>query len=212
MTWFTWYWQDVQHAHKTNTWCASLTWCTWWCTWCTSCTSSTWRGACRQNDDICHSICIYIYHHHISTHTYKHQIVCIDTKYWYVYLYANILHTCIYANMQGYEVEHGGKTITIFSAPNYCDQMGNKGAFIHLDATLKVRVCCGVLQRVAACCSVLQCVAVCCSVLRFFWCPTAEIRWAIKEPSFISTPSLRYVCVAVCCSVLQRVGNKGAVI
>ena len=75
-----------------------------------------------------------------------------------------------------------------------------------------VAACCSVLQRVAACCSVLQCVAVCCSVLRFFWCPTAEIRWAIKEPSFISTPSLRYVCVAVCCSVLQRVGNKGAVI
>ncbi|KAG8342876.1 putative Tetratricopeptide repeat PPP5 TPR repeat region Calcineurin like phosphoesterase [Trypanosoma vivax] len=30
----------------------------------------------------------------------------------------------------GYEVEHGGKCITVFSAPNYCDQMGNKGAFI----------------------------------------------------------------------------------
>ena len=30
----------------------------------------------------------------------------------------------------GYEEEHGGKCITVFSAPNYCDQMGNKGAFI----------------------------------------------------------------------------------
>jgi len=30
----------------------------------------------------------------------------------------------------GYEVEHGGQLITLFSAPNYCDQMGNKGAFI----------------------------------------------------------------------------------
>ena len=38
---------------------------------------------------------------------------------------------------EGFEVDHGGKTITIFSAPNYCDQMGNKGAFIHLDQTLK---------------------------------------------------------------------------
>ena len=38
---------------------------------------------------------------------------------------------------EGYEVDHGGKTITVFSAPNYCDQMGNKGAFIHLDETLK---------------------------------------------------------------------------
>jgi len=33
----------------------------------------------------------------------------------------------------GYEVEHGGKCITVFSAPNYCDQMGNRGAFIRLD-------------------------------------------------------------------------------
>nr|CCC94596.1 unnamed protein product [Trypanosoma congolense IL3000] len=31
---------------------------------------------------------------------------------------------------EGYEVEHGGRCITVFSAPNYCDQMGNKGAFI----------------------------------------------------------------------------------
>merc|ERR1719230_790392 len=34
---------------------------------------------------------------------------------------------------EGYEMEHDGKLITIFSAPNYCDQMGNKGAFIKLD-------------------------------------------------------------------------------
>ncbi|EKX73088.1 serine/threonine protein phosphatase PP5, putative [Theileria equi strain WA] len=33
---------------------------------------------------------------------------------------------------EGYEVEHDGKIITIFSAPNYCDQMGNKGAFIRI--------------------------------------------------------------------------------
>ena len=38
---------------------------------------------------------------------------------------------------EGYEVAHGGKCITIFSAPNYCDQMGNKGAFINLAADLK---------------------------------------------------------------------------
>ncbi|GFE55259.1 serine threonine phosphatase [Babesia ovis] len=34
---------------------------------------------------------------------------------------------------EGYEVEHSGQLITIFSAPNYCDQMGNKGAFIRLN-------------------------------------------------------------------------------
>jgi serine/threonine-protein phosphatase 5 len=34
---------------------------------------------------------------------------------------------------QGFEWEHDKQLITIFSAPNYCDQMGNKGAFIRLD-------------------------------------------------------------------------------
>ncbi|XP_076097475.1 serine/threonine-protein phosphatase 5-like isoform X2 [Mytilus galloprovincialis] len=33
---------------------------------------------------------------------------------------------------EGYEVIHDGKCITVFSAPNYCDQMGNKGAFINI--------------------------------------------------------------------------------
>ncbi len=31
---------------------------------------------------------------------------------------------------EGYEVAHGGYVVTIFSAPRYCDQMANKGAFI----------------------------------------------------------------------------------
>lgn len=30
----------------------------------------------------------------------------------------------------GYEKHHDGKCYTIFSAPNYCDSVGNKGAFI----------------------------------------------------------------------------------
>ncbi|XP_066911519.1 serine/threonine-protein phosphatase 5-like [Clytia hemisphaerica] len=38
---------------------------------------------------------------------------------------------------EGYEVAHNGKCITVFSAPNYCDQMGNKGAFITLYEDLK---------------------------------------------------------------------------
>ncbi|KAG8195712.1 hypothetical protein JTE90_002975 [Oedothorax gibbosus] len=33
----------------------------------------------------------------------------------------------------GYEVTHDGKCITVFSAPNYCDTMGNKGAFITMN-------------------------------------------------------------------------------
>lgn len=32
----------------------------------------------------------------------------------------------------GYEIMHDGKCITVFSAPNYCDSMGNKGAFINI--------------------------------------------------------------------------------
>ena len=38
---------------------------------------------------------------------------------------------------EGYLVEHDGQTITVFSAPNYCDSMGNKGAFIHLEQSLE---------------------------------------------------------------------------
>jgi serine/threonine-protein phosphatase 5 len=36
---------------------------------------------------------------------------------------------------EGYEVEHNGQLITVFSAPNYCDQMGNKGAYINFNGT-----------------------------------------------------------------------------
>ncbi|KAI9227604.1 MAG: type 5 protein serine/threonine phosphatase isoform [Piptocephalis tieghemiana] len=38
---------------------------------------------------------------------------------------------------EGYVVEHDGKCITVFSAPNYCDQVGNKGAFIHISDSLE---------------------------------------------------------------------------
>ena len=31
---------------------------------------------------------------------------------------------------EGFEYQKGGKVLTVFSAPNYCDQMGNKGAFV----------------------------------------------------------------------------------
>ena len=34
--------------------------------------------------------------------------------------------------MEGYEIQHGGKTITLFSAPNYYDMTGNKGAIIRI--------------------------------------------------------------------------------
>ena len=34
---------------------------------------------------------------------------------------------------EGYAVDHDGYCITVFSAPNYVDQMGNKGAYIHFN-------------------------------------------------------------------------------
>lgn len=39
--------------------------------------------------------------------------------------------------MDGYEVEANGRLITVFSAPNYCDSMGNKGAFVRLEHDLE---------------------------------------------------------------------------
>lgn len=33
----------------------------------------------------------------------------------------------------GYEIEHDGRCITVFSAPNYCDSQGNDGAYIKID-------------------------------------------------------------------------------
>lgn len=33
----------------------------------------------------------------------------------------------------GFELEHGGRTATVFSAPNYCDSMGNLGAWIRFE-------------------------------------------------------------------------------
>ncbi|TFK44404.1 protein phosphatase 5 [Crucibulum laeve] len=35
----------------------------------------------------------------------------------------------------GYQIEHDGLCTTVFSAPNYVDQAGNKGAFIRIDSS-----------------------------------------------------------------------------
>lgn len=40
----------------------------------------------------------------------------------------------------GYEVEANGQLVTIFSAPNYCDQMGNKGALLRFDSDCEYTV------------------------------------------------------------------------
>ncbi|WBW74576.1 serine/threonine protein phosphatase with TPR repeat [Schizosaccharomyces osmophilus] len=39
---------------------------------------------------------------------------------------------------QGYEVEHDGYCITVFSAPNYCDSTGNKGAVIKVKKDMEL--------------------------------------------------------------------------
>ncbi|OAG17398.1 protein phosphatase 5 [Alternaria alternata] len=41
--------------------------------------------------------------------------------------------------MEGYEVEHDGRCITVFSAPNYCDSTHNKGAFIKIGPEYKLK-------------------------------------------------------------------------
>ncbi|KAG1468455.1 hypothetical protein G6F56_003821 [Rhizopus delemar] len=39
---------------------------------------------------------------------------------------------------EGYVIEHDGKCVTVFSAPNYCDTVGNKGALINITPDLKM--------------------------------------------------------------------------
>lgn len=40
--------------------------------------------------------------------------------------------------MEGYEVEHDGRCITVFSAPKYCDSTENKGAYINIGPEYKL--------------------------------------------------------------------------
>ncbi|ROV91421.1 hypothetical protein VSDG_07182 [Cytospora chrysosperma] len=41
--------------------------------------------------------------------------------------------------MEGYEEEHDGKCITVFSAPKYCDMTENRGAYINIGSDLKLQ-------------------------------------------------------------------------
>ncbi|KAJ2843969.1 Serine/threonine-protein phosphatase 5, partial [Coemansia erecta] len=38
---------------------------------------------------------------------------------------------------EGYEIAHDGRIVTVFSAPNYCDQSTNKGAYIRITPELE---------------------------------------------------------------------------
>ena len=41
--------------------------------------------------------------------------------------------------MEGYEVEHDGRCVTVFSAPKYCDSTDNRGAYINIEPDLKLQ-------------------------------------------------------------------------
>lgn len=41
---------------------------------------------------------------------------------------------------EGYKIEHEGKLVTVFSAPNYCDQVGNKGAVVNITRKRKDQI------------------------------------------------------------------------
>ncbi|KAI3650248.1 hypothetical protein MP228_004835 [Amoeboaphelidium protococcarum] len=41
----------------------------------------------------------------------------------------------------GYAIDHNGRCVTVFSAPNYCDQMDNKGAYINITVDNGDRSC-----------------------------------------------------------------------
>jgi serine/threonine-protein phosphatase 2A catalytic subunit len=42
--------------------------------------------------------------------------------------------------MNGYQLSHNERLMTIFSAPNYCYRCGNKGAFLELGSDLNGRL------------------------------------------------------------------------
>uniref|UniRef100_A0A7S4KHX3 protein-serine/threonine phosphatase n=1 Tax=Paramoeba aestuarina TaxID=180227 RepID=A0A7S4KHX3_9EUKA len=59
--------------------------------------------------------------------------VCFGPDVTEKFLNANQLDLLVRSHevkQDGYEVQHGGKCITVFSAPNYCGQVGNKAAFL----------------------------------------------------------------------------------
>lgn len=85
---------------------------------------STFTHVCTQS----WSICVYYLH---MTSVTSVSLRSPDSL-------PNLLSTCLtvpQVKEEGYEIAHDGRLITVFSAPNYCDQMGNKGAFVRFNGT-----------------------------------------------------------------------------
>lgn len=56
------------------------------------------------------------------------------SKFMIVFIFfAEMLVRSHEVKQEGFEYQKGGRVLTVFSAPNYCDQMGNKGAFIRFN-------------------------------------------------------------------------------
>ncbi|CBK23654.2 uncharacterized protein [Blastocystis hominis] len=57
------------------------------------------------------------------------------------FLYANNLKLIVRGHelaMEGFEKVHNGRVITVFSAPNYCYYVENKGAFVDVDSNSQI--------------------------------------------------------------------------
>jgi len=78
---------------------------------------------------------------------------------------------------EGFEVMHDGCCITIISAPNYCDQMGNKGAFSACARRCLVLFSCR-----------LQ------SALSQTWCPTSHPSITCRTRPCVPCGTLRRCC------------------
>ena len=50
----------------------------------------------------------------------------------------NLLIRSHEVKMEGYEIHHNGKVVTVFSAPNYYDLAGNKAAIFKINSDLKI--------------------------------------------------------------------------
>jgi len=61
------------------------------------------------------------------------MIIISVSLHGYLIPFAEMLVRSHEVKQEGFEYQKGGRVLTVFSAPNYCDQMGNKGAFIRFN-------------------------------------------------------------------------------